>query len=299
MGLQVIVDPMHGSAAGCMAELLGGISGPVREIRSDRDPLFGGNPPEPLAPYLQELIAAVKAAGSSGQPAVGLVFDGDGDRIAAVDESGTFCSTQQLMPLLIDHLARARQLPGSVVKTVSGSDLMRLVAEDLGRDVLELPVGFKYIASEMLAGEVLIGGEESGGVGFGMHLPERDALFAALLVLEALVEGGQPLGARVSALQQRCGGDSHYDRVDLRLPDMATRHRLEQRLAQQPPEEVAGSVVQEVITTDGVKLRLGPSHWLMLRFSGTEPLLRLYCEAPSAERVTEVLRWAQALATSI
>ena len=134
----------------------------------------------------------MKAAGSSGQPAVGLVFDGDGDRIAAVDESGTFCNTQQLMPLLIDHLARARQLPGSVVKTVSGSDLMRLVAEDLGREVLELPVGFKYIASEMLEGEVLIGGEESGGVGFGMHLPERDALFAALLVLEALVEGGQP-----------------------------------------------------------------------------------------------------------
>ena len=97
---------------------------------------------------------------------------------------------------------------------------MRLVAEDLGREVLELPVGFKYIASETLEGEVLIGGEESGGVGFGMHLPERDALFAALLVLEALVEGGQPLGSRVSALQQRCGGSSHYDRVDLRLPDM-------------------------------------------------------------------------------
>ena len=299
MGLQVIVDPMHGSAAGCMAELLGGPTGLVREIRSDRDPLFGGNPPEPLAPYLQELITAVKAAGSSGKPAVWLVFDGDGDRIAAVDESGTFCSTQQLMPLLIDHLARARQLPGSVVKTVSGSDLMRLVAEDLGREVLELPVGFKYIASEMLEGEVLIGGEESGGVGFGMHLPERDALFAALLVLEALVEGGQPLGARVSALQQRCGGSSHYDRVDLRLPDMATRHRLEQLLAQRPPMEIAGSMVQEVITTDGVKLRLGPSHWLMLRFSGTEPLLRLYCEAPNAERVAEVLSWAQALATSI
>ena len=299
MGLQVIVDPMHGSAAGCMTELLGGSNGPVQEIRSHRDPLFGGNPPEPLAPYLKELIARVKAAASAGHPAVGLVFDGDGDRIAAVDETGTFCSTQQLMPLLIDHLARARKLPGSVVKTVSGSDLMRLVAEDLGREVLEMPVGFKYIASEMLAGDVLIGGEESGGVGFGMHLPERDALFAALLVLEALVEGGQPLGQRVTALQERCGGGSHYDRVDLRLPDMATRHRLEQLLAQQPPMEVAGAAVQEVITTDGVKLRLGPSHWLMLRFSGTEPLLRLYCEAPDSERVNAVLAWAQDLATSV
>ena len=203
------------------------------------------------------------------------------------------------MPLLIDHLARARQLPGSVVKTVSGSDLMRLVAEDLGRDVLEMPVGFKYIAAEMLSGDVLIGGEESGGVGFGMHLPERDALFAALLVLEALVEGGQPLGERVATLQKRCGGGSHYDRVDLRLPDMAARQRLEALLAEHPPSEVAGAPVQEVIRTDGVKLRLGPSHWLMLRFSGTEPLLRLYCEAPDSDRVNTVLAWAQGLANSV
>ena len=224
------------------------------------------------------------------------MFDGDGDRIAAVDEQGCFCSTQQLMPLLIDHLAGARQLPGAVVKTVSGSDLMRLVAEDHGREVLELPVGFKYIAAEMLEGEVLIGGEESGGVGFGMHLPERDALFAAMLVLEALVEGGKPLGARMQALRQRCGGESHYDRLDLRLPDMESRRRLEELLATQPPAEVAGQTVAEVITTDGVKLRLGPSHWLMLRFSGTEPLLRLYCEAPDSDRVAAVLTWARGFA---
>ena len=219
----------------------------------------------------------MKAAGSSGQPAVGLVFDGDGDRIAAVDESGTFCSTQQLMPLLIDHLARARQLPGSVVKTVSGSDLMRLVAEDLGREVLELPVGFKYIASEMLEGEVLIGGEESGGVGFGMHLPERDALLRLSWCWRPWSRAAN-LGARVSALQQRCGGNSHYDRVDLRLPDMATRHRLEQLLAQQPPMEIAGSVVQEVITTDGDEAAARPEPLVDAAFLGhralAAPLLR-------------------------
>ena len=297
MGLRVIVDPMHGSAAGCVADLLGSdAKGLVSEIRTRRDPLFGGSPPEPLATHLQELIAAVQASGRDGKPAVGLVFDGDGDRIAAVDEHGCFCSTQQLMPLLIDHLAGARQLPGTVVKTVSGSDLMRLVAEDHGREVLELPVGFKYIAAEMLSGDVLIGGEESGGVGFGMHLPERDALFASMLVLEALVQGGMPLGARMETLRQRCGGSSHYDRLDLRLADMESRRRLEQLLATQPPEEVAGQTVNEVITTDGVKLRLGPSHWLMLRFSGTEPLLRLYCEAPDSDRVTAVLSWARRFA---
>jgi phosphomannomutase len=296
LGLQVIVDPMHGSAAGGLPALLGDS---VREIRSNRDPLFGGNPPEPLAPYLEQLIAEVQAAAAAGKPAVGIVFDGDGDRIAAIDERGRYCSTQLLMPLLIDHLARARQLPGAVVKTVSGSDLMRLVAEDLGREVLEKPVGFKYIATEMLSGEVLVGGEESGGVGFGMHLPERDALFAALLLLEALVEGGQPLGARLDALQARCGGASHYDRLDLRLRDMASRSRLEQLLLDAPPQEVAGVAVQELIRTDGLKLRLGPSHWLMLRFSGTEPLLRLYCEGPNPERVAEVLAWARQFAETI
>ena len=297
MNLKVIVDPMHGSAAGCITELLGAdAQGLVEEIRSERDPLFGGNPPEPLERYLDALIISVKDAASTGRPAVGLVFDGDGDRIAAVDESGRFCSTQLLMPLLIDHLAGARGLPGSVVKTVSGSDLMRLVAEDHGRDVIELPVGFKYIAAEMLAGDVLVGGEESGGVGFGMHLPERDALFAALLVLEALVEGGQALGARLDALKQRHGGASHYDRLDLRLADMEARRRLEGLLAEAPPTEVAGLPVQEVISTDGVKLRLGPSHWLMLRFSGTEPLLRLYCEGPDPQRVASVLGWARDLA---
>jgi phosphomannomutase len=302
LGLQVVVDPMHGSAAGVLPALLGEaavVSGGLREIRANRDPLFGGNPPEPLAPYLQELIAAVKASTAAGRPAMGIVFDGDGDRIAAIDEQGRFCSTQLLMPLFIDHLARARGLAGTVIKTVSGSDLMALVAQDLGCTVLEKPVGFKYIAAEMLAGGVLVGGEESGGVGFGMHLPERDAPFAALLLIEALVEGGVPLGQRLDALQARCGGAASYDRLDLRLADMAARQRLERRLAEAPPAEVAGAMVQEVITTDGVKLRLGPSHWLMLRFSGTEPLLRLYCEAPSAERVAQVLEWARQLAESV
>jgi phosphomannomutase len=296
LGLRVIVDPMHGSAAGVLPALLGERavgSGVIREIRAHRDPLFGGHPPEPLAPYLGELISAVRESTAAGQPAMGIVFDGDGDRIAAIDERGRFCSTQLLMPLFIDHLARARQLPGTVVKTVSGSDLMQLVAEGLGRPVLEKPVGFKYIAAEMLSGEVLVGGEESGGVGFGMHLPERDAPFAALLLIEALVEGGIPLGERLDALQQAHGGAAHYDRLDLRLPSMAARRQLEARLAQAPPAEVAGSLVLAITSTDGVKLRLGPSHWLMLRFSGTEPLLRLYCEAPTAERVAEVLSWAR------
>ncbi len=296
MGLKVIVDPMHGSAAGCIKELLSDSQdGLVQEIRSERDPLFGGNPPEPLEKYLDDLITTVKETTLRGQNALGLVFDGDGDRIAAIDEKGRFCSTQLLMPLLIDHLARVKKLPGCVIKTVSGSDLMGLVAKDLGREVIELPVGFKYIAAEMLSKTVLVGGEESGGIGFGGHLPERDALFACLLLLEALTECGQPLGQRLDELQERFGS-THYERIDLRLKDLATRQRLESFLKTTTHLSVAGESVTEVITTDGVKLRIGNLHWLMFRFSGTEPLLRIYCEAPTKEKVLQALDWAKQLA---
>ncbi len=295
IGLKVIVDPMHGSAAGCLGELIGiRENAHFEEIRSERDPLFGGNPPEPLAPYLEKLISAVKDSRRKGKPALGIVFDGDGDRIAAIDEFGNYCSTQLLIPLLIDHLARVRELPGGVVKTVSGSDLMSLVAENLGREVLEMPVGFKYISSEMLNSSVLLGGEESGGIGFGIHIPERDALFAALLLLEAIAFGGQPLGARLKDLKEQFG-DSCFDRLDLHLENMSSRNRLENLLKENPPNAIAGIPVKEVIRIDGLKLRLGASHWLMMRFSGTEPLLRIYCEAPNIEKLNNSLQWAKEL----
>ena len=295
MDLRVIVDPMHGSAAGCISELLKeGRKGLVKEINIARDPLFGGNPPEPLEPYLKQLIQEIKTSNMQGQNALGLVFDGDGDRIAAIDEKGRFCSTQLLMPLLIDHLARVKNLPGCVIKTVSGSDLMSLVAEDLGLEVLEMPVGFKYIAAEMFSKAVLVGGEESGGIGFGEHLPERDALFACLLLLESLTHKQRLLGESVDALQAKFGV-SHYERIDLRLKDFDARKRLQEFLESTPPSSVAGQAVQEVITTDGVKLRLDVMHWLMFRFSGTEPLLRIYCEAPTYDKVDKTLLWAKEL----
>ncbi|MCY4332215.1 MAG: phosphoglucomutase/phosphomannomutase family protein [Cyanobacteria bacterium MAG CAR1_bin_15] len=293
MGLRVLVDAMHGAAAGGLSRLLGPSVG---EIRGCRDPLFGGHGPEPLAPNLWDLTRRIKAAGILEKTAVGLAFDGDGDRLAAVDETGAFCSTQQLIPLLIDHLGRDSSRPGVVVKTVSGSDLMTSVAEHRGRRVVETAVGFKHIAAVMRQEAVLLGGEESGGVGFGHHLPERDGLLAALLVLEALVTAEQPLGERLATLQRRSGLQLHYDRLDLRLGAPASRNRLLAVLQQQPPRTVAGEPVTEINHRDGIKLRLGEGrgHWLMLRFSGTEPLLRLYCEAPSVERVQATLAWAEA-----
>ncbi|WP_320677468.1 phosphoglucomutase/phosphomannomutase family protein [Prochlorococcus sp. MIT 1300] len=300
MNLKVIVDPMHGSAAGCISDLFQDKgSDLIEEIRNSRDPLFGGYPPEPLAPYLNDLTKKVEAFKHSGEKVLGLVFDGDGDRIAAVDETGKFCSTQLLMPLLIDHLARVKNLSGSIIKTVSGSDLMRFVGEGLSREVFEMPVGFKYIASTMLSSNVLIGGEESGGIGFGIHLPERDALFAALLVLEAIVEGGQPLGERIQALQREYGGSSEFDRIDLKLENMNKKNKIETFLKENPPSEVAGKKVKEVTRVDGLKLRFGNSYWLMFRFSGTEPLLRIYCEAPTPTEVQEVLVWAKEFVLSL
>ena len=293
LGWQVLVDPMHGAAAGGLPRLLGDA---VVEIRSGRDPLFGGHAPEPLAANLQELTHRVKAATAAGQTVVGLAFDGDGDRLAAVDETGAFCSTQLLIPLLIDHMGRDSAQPGVVVKTVSGSDLMATVAKDHGRRVVETSVGFKHIAAVMRQETVLLGGEESGGVGFGHHIPERDGLLAALLVLEALVTAEQPLGQCLSALQRRSGLQLHYDRFDVHLGNPATRNRLLTVLEQQPPRTVAGEPVTDINHQDGIKLRLGEGlgHWLMLRFSGTEPLLRLYCEAPSMKQVRATLAWAEA-----
>mgnify|MGYP003320647041 FL=1 len=293
LGVKIFVDPMHGSAAGCMSELFGLDSEElIYEIRTKRDPCFGGNPPEPMKAYLSQLIKEVQDEFQAGKLSMGLVFDGDGDRIAAIDEKGRFCNTQLLIPVLIDHLARVRNMPGCVVKTVSGSDLMRLVAEDLGRKVLEKPVGFKYIAEEMLSREVLIGGEESGGVGFGHHLPERDALFTALLLMESIVADGKCLGEKIDSLHARFG-KSHFERIDLTLKDMEMRRNVKDFLKQKTPSSIGHKSVLEVISTDGIKLILDKSHWLMFRFSGTEPLLRLYCEAKSEHDLNEVLDWSQ------
>ena len=294
-GLKVIVDPMHGSASGCMGDLFGDKSiGIIEEIRSNHDTLFGGNPPEPLSKYLSELIEKVRQSSLNSNPTLGLAFDGDGDRIAAIDEKGTFCNTQLLMPVFIDHLARVRKLPGCVVKTVSGSDLMRFVSEDLGREVLELPVGFKYIASTMLSREVLVGGEESGGIGFGAHIPERDALYAALLLLEALAEDNHSLNERINSLKGRFG-NSYFDRIDVVLEDLEMRKKCESFLTKNLPSVIGNKLVKEVILIDGVKLRLDNSHWVMFRFSGTEPLLRIYCEAPSKDEALSTLRLAREL----
>lgn len=293
--LTVFVDVMHGAAAGGLEKLLGN---QVKEINSNRDPLFGGGAPEPLPKYLSRLFEVIKAHRETDKSGltVGLVFDGDCDRIAAVDGEANFLSSQVLIPILIDHLTLRRNFKGEIVKTVSGSDLMPLVAALHNLSVFETPVGYKYIADRMLAAQVLLGGEESGGIGYGSHIPERDALLSALYVLEAIVESGLDLGEYYRYLQKQANFISAYDRIDLPLASMEVRSRLLQQLQTQPLTEIAGKAVTNVQTIDGYKFRLADHSWLMIRFSGTEPVLRLYCEASTLEQVHQTLAWAKSWA---
>lgn len=293
--LTVFADVMHGAAAGGLAQLL---QVPVQEINSARDPLFGGAAPEPLPRHLSQLFRVMRTyrRTSSAGLSVGLVFDGDSDRIAAVDGQGDFLSSQVLIPILINHLATGRGMTGEVVKTVSGSDLMPRVAALHNLPIYETAVGYKYIADRMLSNQVLIGGEESGGIGYGHHIPERDALLSALYLLEAVVTSGLDLGELYRQLQEQTGFNSAYDRIDLHLSGMELRSRLLEQLQKQPLTEIAGQSVIDCNTIDGYKFRLADGSWLMIRFSGTEPVLRLYCEAPTLKQVHYILDWANSWA---
>ncbi len=293
--LTVFADVMHGAAAGGLEKIL---DMPIEELNSDRDPLFGGGAPEPLPRYLGGLLTRMKERSNPGL-SVGFAFDGDGDRIAAVDGSGNFLSSQILIPILIEHLSQNRGFTGEVVKTVSGSDLIPRIAKLFDLPLSETAIGYKYIADRMLATQVLLGGEESGGVGYSTHIPERDALLSALYVMEAVVCSGRDLSDLYSQLQAKVGFTSGYDRIDLPLANMDVRSRLLAQLQTQTPTEVAGQAVTECTTVDGYKFRLADDSWLLVRFSGTEPVLRLYSEAATIERVQENLAWAKTWADSI
>ncbi|MBE9179653.1 phosphoglucomutase/phosphomannomutase family protein [Oculatella sp. LEGE 06141] len=296
--LTVFVDVMHGAAASGLERLLGI---PVRELNSNRDPLFEDGAPEPLPRYLNKLFEQIKAYRLENPDglAVGLVFDGDSDRIAAVDGQGNFLSSQVLIPVLLEHLAIRRGFTGEVVKTISGSNLIPRVAKLLNLPLHETPIGYKYIADRMLSTPVLLGGEESGGIGYGNHIPERDALLSALYVLEAIVQSGMDLSDLYQQLQEKTDFSSAYDRIDLPLASMEVRSRLLEQLQSQPPQEVAGQAVVDCLAIDGYKFQLADQSWLLIRFSGTEPVLRLYSEANSPERVQQNLTWAKDWANSI
>ena len=285
---KIWIDSLHGSAAGGMTRLLGDR---VQELRGYRDPLFGGLSPEPLPPQLATTMATI--AEDDAKLKVGLVFDGDGDRIAAVDGSGQFLSPQILIPVLIEHLAERRGYRGEMVKTVSGSELFAKVATLYDLPVTETAIGFKYIADRMQTTDVMIGGEESGGIGFTRHIPERDGMLSALYLLEAIAATELDLSDIYARLQDRTGYISYYNRRDLHLKDKQKQQSLMESLDSNPPTQLEGRTVTEHLTKDGHKFVLDDGSWLMIRASGTEPVLRLYCEALSTGAVESLLDWAE------
>ncbi|WP_288261756.1 phosphoglucomutase/phosphomannomutase family protein [uncultured Prochlorococcus sp.] len=293
MKIRIFVDSMHGSAAKCMTEIFGSnYSEVVSEIRKDADPFFGGRPPEPLLDYLDDLNKILIKNSKNDVKTLGIIFDGDGDRIAAIDEKGRYCSTQDLIPYFISYLGEINDNSYPVLKTVSGSDIIKNISESQNRDVFELPVGFKYIAEKMIKEKIFIGGEESGGVGFGNFMPERDALYAAMVLLNGIAEKSQYLYETLDEIQKTFG-PSFYKRIDIKFPNQSEKNLFKEFLINNFPKKINNHKIINISKIDGIKLRIHKNFWLLFRFSGTEPLLRLYCEAPKESYLDEVLEWGQ------
>ncbi len=289
-GIKIVADSMFGTGAGYFHRLLDGGSTQVQEIRNVVNPAFPGIAPEPIRPHIDELSRVVRETGAD----VGLATDGDADRIGLVSESGTFINQHQVFALLALYLTEQRGLRGAVVRSVTMSRMADQYLEGLGLRVFETPVGFKYIGATMVAEDALLGGEESGGFGFRGHIPERDAIVAGLFLVDLMVRLGKSMDQTLAYLKERMG-DWHYLRVDVRYP-AAEREAIARRVAEAHPATLDGSPLASVGTTDGYKFYAQDGSWLLIRFSGTEPLLRIYTETTSEERVQRLLALGRELA---
>ena len=288
--LSVMVDAMWGAGRGAIKTMLSRSRCQVNEIRDVLNPGFGGIHPEPVLRYLNELVAAVQRV----QADVGLATDGDADRIGAIDALGNFVDPHQIFALALRHLVEQRGLRGAVVKTISTTRMINNLCSRYGLPLHETPVGFNHIADLMMQEDVLIGGEESGGISIRGHIPEGDGILMGLLLLEIMALARAPLHEIVADLQAQFG-PAHYGRIDAQLELQLPKDEMVRRLTDSAPAALAGENVTQVETTDGVKFWLSDDSWLLIRPSGTEPLLRIYAEAPTRDAVPALLREGQAL----
>ncbi len=292
-GLRFVVDPMHGAARGLLSSLMRRQGLACDEIRGTRDPLFGGVNPEPIEPHVAALREAILAGGYDA----GFAADGDGDRIGAMHSDGTFVTPHQIFSILFWHLAGTREIAGDLAKTFSTTKLLDKIASHYGRRVHEVPIGFKYICEVMLEGNILLGGEESGGIGTKLYLPERDATVSALLLAEVMAWHRKSLGELVALLHAKFG-EHHYGRVDLELRPGQKERALEY-FSDSSLARIGEWPIVRREDLDGIKVYIGELGWVMVRASGTEHMLRVYSETTRPETTKRLLNEVSALVQSL
>jgi len=292
--LRVVIDSMFGSGRGVIRGALQGTGCEVHEIRNELNPGFGGVHPEPIARYLDALAGAI----SRGTGNLGLATDGDADRLGAMDERCNFVDPHKIMALSLRYLVEKRGWRGAVVRTVSTSRMIDRLANRYGLPIHETPVGFNHISDLRINDDVLIGGEESGGISFKGHIPEGDGVLMGLLLVEIVASSGVTLHELVADLLEDVG-PAHYARRDLRLSHPVTKKTMVQRLKSNAPASIGGESILKVSDLDGAKYILSDDSWLLIRPSGTEPVLRVYAEGRSEEMLQALLSFGETIAESV
>ncbi|CAN5590175.1 phosphoglucomutase/phosphomannomutase family protein [soil metagenome] len=280
-GTRIAYDAMYGAGQGYVGDLIGRRQ--VVELHHDHNPGMKGQAPEPIERNLERLSRAV----IEERCEVGMATDGDADRIGMFDEKGRFVDSHQLLALLVKYLHEERSLTGTIVKTFSTTDMLERMAKQYGLPIETTPIGFKYIVPYLIDGDVLVAGEESGGMAIKGHIPERDGLFIGLTIVEMMVKRGKPLSALVQELFDEFGEHRTY-RTDLHTTQLRKETVLE-RLSNEGLSQIDGREVTSTETLDGFKYRVDGG-WLMFRASGTEPVLRIYSEARSLDEARDLVR---------
>jgi len=288
--LKLVIDPMYGAGIGYLPKALEGTNTEYIEINNERNPLFPGLRPEPIPPNLDRLADVIKNRGAD----VGLATDGDADRMGIVDENGNFVTQLQVFALLCLYMLEVRGERGPIIKTLTTTNMAYRLGELFNVPVFETAVGFKYVAPLMMAENALIGGEESGGYGFRNHVAERDGVLANLYFLDFMVRTGKRPSELVEYLYGKVG-PHFYKRVDIRFPE-EKRKTIIERVKNTTSKSIDNVKVANVDTTDGYRFNLVDNTWLLIRFSGTEPLLRIYTETDSPERVERILNLGREIA---
>ena len=301
-GMKFAIDSMYGAGLTILSDIFTRIGVDHVQIRGNVDPLFPGINPEPIEPHIRALGEAVVA----NHCHAGLCTDGDADRIGATDEHGNFVDPHKIFSVLLSWVLRRKDWPGAVTRAFNTTKMLDRICAKHGRELIEHGIGFKFVCDYMLEREILMGGEESGGIGFQRHLPERDGLLNALLLANVMAEEGKTLGQLVADLQAEYG-EHQYGRIDLHIPDAQKNAAIARARALPVGDPAfAGMPVLRQETMDGIKFYLdnpeaktkpnAAETWILLRASGTEPLLRIYTESCSKESVAKLLEAGRAFA---